>query len=312
MKWLKLITILISLSVAASSAIANTLRIGDQKQQLKILLTAAGVLENVPYKLEFAEFPAASPVGEALNAGAIDLGLLGDGSFIFAAGAGRKLKAVSATVTTGKQGSAIIVAEHSAIQSVADLKGRKIATTRGSIGHYLALVALHSVGLRSSDVQFIFLLPTDGRTLLQNGHVDAWTTWSFYTTVSTSSDNARIIATSDDYNGSGGFVVATESALQNKAELIQDFINRLYEAKRWDQQNPEAHALAQSKVTGLPYEVHLDLELHGDKRLVPIDDKVIANLQQVAAIYYEEKLLRRNVDVSNSFDTRFTGQKNHQ
>ena len=73
-------------SIGTASAQA-VLRVGDQKGNAQAVMEAAGVLKDVPYKIEWKEFPAAAPLLEALSAGAIDTGLVGDAPFTFAAAA---------------------------------------------------------------------------------------------------------------------------------------------------------------------------------------------------------------------------------
>src|SRR5438105_14817149 len=120
---------------AANLACAQTtLRVGDQKGNSQAVMEAAGALKDVPYKIEWKEFPAAAPLLEALSAGAIDTGLVGDAPFTFAAAANVPVKAIAAIRQT-REGLAILVPEASPMQSFADLRGKKIATGRGSIGH---------------------------------------------------------------------------------------------------------------------------------------------------------------------------------
>ena len=113
-----------------------TLRVGDQKGNSQAVMEAAGVLKDVSYKIEWKEFPAAAPLLEALSAGAIETGLVGDAPFTFAAASGVLVKAIAAIRQT-REGLAILVPENSPIKSFADLRGKKIATGRGSIGHQL-------------------------------------------------------------------------------------------------------------------------------------------------------------------------------
>src|SRR4051812_41581504 len=70
------------------------LRVGSQKGGTKSLMLAAGVLEGAPYRIQWAEFPAAQNLLEALGAGAVDLGQVGDAPFLFAYASGSKIKAV--------------------------------------------------------------------------------------------------------------------------------------------------------------------------------------------------------------------------
>lgn len=299
---LALLTIsLFTLPVHAS----EVLRVGDQKQMLKAVLSESGALEGAPYAVEFFEFPAAAPLGEALNANAIDVGVIGDAPFVFAAAAKRGIKAVSATQTIGRHVNTILVPKNSPVTQVRDLKGKKLVTTRGSIGHYLALVALADAGLSAADVEFIFLLPGDARPLLDSGRVDAWAVWGPYVTIAVNHDQARILAVADDYFRSTGFLAATEKSAAQKTALLKDFNLRMEKANLWAKNNPEAYARVQSQITGLPYDIHLELEKNSSRLSVPLNKQVIGDLQNIADVYYKNKLLRSPLDVRDSFDERF-------
>src|SRR3979490_2934476 len=150
----------ILLGAIASATAQTTLRVGDQKGNSQAVMEAAGVLKDVPYKIEGKEFPAAAPLLEALGAGAIETGLVGDAPFTFAAAANVPVKAIGAIRQT-QEGLAVLVPKESAIKSFDELKGKKIATGRGSIGHQLILAALESKGWTPADVQIVFLAPAD-------------------------------------------------------------------------------------------------------------------------------------------------------
>jgi sulfonate transport system substrate-binding protein len=77
------------------AAAQTTLRVGDQKGNSQAVMEAAGVLKDVPYKIEWKEFPAAAPLLESLSAGAIETGLVGDAPFTFAAAGCRAQKSGS-------------------------------------------------------------------------------------------------------------------------------------------------------------------------------------------------------------------------
>ena len=93
------------LSAIASANAHTVLRVGDQKGNSQAVMEAAGVLKDVPYKIEWKEFPAAAPLLEALGAGAIDTGLVGDAPFTFAAAANVPVKAIG-TIRQGNEGLA--------------------------------------------------------------------------------------------------------------------------------------------------------------------------------------------------------------
>ena len=170
--------LVVALLVGATGVVGaqTVLRVGDQKGNSQAVMEAAGVLKDVPYKIEWKEFVAAAPLLEALSAGAIDTGLVGDAPFTFAAASGAPVKAITAIRQSG-EGLAILVPEKSSIQKFDDLRGKKIATGRGSIGHQLILAALEKNGWSASDVQIAFLAPSDAKIAYTQGAVDAWSTW---------------------------------------------------------------------------------------------------------------------------------------
>src|ERR1700684_1290094 len=173
-----LVAVLLLVTTAASAG-ETILRVGDQKGNSQAVMEAAGVLKYVPYRIEWKEFPAAAPLLEALSAGAIETGLVGDAPFTFAAASNVPVKAIAA-IRQSQEGLAILVPEQSAIRSFDDLGGKKIATGRGSIGHQLILAALDSKGWTLNDVQVVFLAPSDAKIAYSQGSVDAWSAWEPY------------------------------------------------------------------------------------------------------------------------------------
>ena len=55
-----------------------TITVGDQKGGSKALLQASGALDELPYKVKWKEFTSGPPLMEALNAGSIDIGGVGN------------------------------------------------------------------------------------------------------------------------------------------------------------------------------------------------------------------------------------------
>jgi sulfonate transport system substrate-binding protein len=126
------------------SADLPVLKVGDQALQTRGILEASGQLKDLPYRIEWFNFPAAQPLGEALNAGAVDVGGLGDAPLVFALAAGARVRAVAAT-RSNPLDLAIVVGAQSPLNDAAALKGKRIATTRGLSGHYFALAFPHDV-----------------------------------------------------------------------------------------------------------------------------------------------------------------------
>ncbi|NWD67055.1 ABC transporter substrate-binding protein [Pseudomonas gingeri] len=304
-----LIATALTFGAASQAADLKPLLVANQKSTIKVLLEVSGELKDVPYDIQFSEFPAAAPLGEALNAGAVDIGALGDAPYVFALGAGAPLKVVSIVHAEGRYTTAILAPKDSPLNNANDLKGKRIVTTRGSIGHFLAIKALRSVGLSTADVQFIYLLPSESRILLDNGSADAWSTWDPYTTIATTQSQAKVLVSGDTLLTNHLYFAATRQAITDKRPQLDDFVARVDRAYRWANAHPEEYAAAQAKVTGLPLAVHIAVAKATHMQPVAIDDAVISGLQTTADIYQEEGILNRHIDVSQGFDKSFNAKR---
>lgn len=293
----------------AIAADLEPLLVANQKSTIKALLQVSGELKNVPYEIRFSEFPSAAPLGEALNAGAVDVGALGDAPYVFALGAGAPLKVVSITHAQGRFTTALLVPKDSPIKTVADLKGKRIVTGRGSIGHYLAIKALRQAGLQTSDVTFINLLPGESRILLSSGGADAWATWDPYTTVATTQSQDRVLISGSELLSNHLYLAATSKAITDKRAQLDDFVARVERAYLWTNAHPDEYAKAQTAITGLPIEVHQEIANATKMQRVEIDDNVIKGLQATADIYQQEGILSKSIDVSKGFDKSFNASR---
>src|ERR1700704_333662 len=245
------------LGAIASATAQTTLRVGDQKGNSQAVMEAAGVLKDVPYRIEWKEFPAAAPLLEALGAGAIETGIVGDAPFTFAAAANVPVKAIGA-IRQSREGLAVLVPRESKIQGFEDLRGKKIATGRGSIGHQLILAALESRGWSPSDVQIVFLAPSDAKVAYTQGSVDAWSTWEPYVSQEEVLFQSRRVITAEGLTPGLGFQVASPGAIRDKRLELEDFLRRLTAARAWSLTNVGAYAETWGKLMSIPPSVPLN------------------------------------------------------
>jgi len=293
------------LSAIASASAQTVLRVGDQKGNSQAVMEAAGMLKDVPYRIEWKEFAAAAPLLEALGAGAIDTGLVGDAPFTFAAAANVPVKAIAA-VRQSREGLAILVPETSAIHSFDDLRGKKIATGRGSIGHQLILAALQSKGWTATDVQLVFLAPSDAKVAYTQGSVDAWSTWEPYVSQEEVLFKSRRVITAEGLTPGLSFEVATPAAIRDKREALQDFVRRLAAARAWSLGNINSYAEAWGKLMNIPTAVPLNWLARAKIRIAPIDDAVVADEQKTIDLYFRSGLIKQNLDASDVVDRSFS------
>jgi sulfonate transport system substrate-binding protein len=291
-------------SVAGSGRAATTLRIGDQRGNQRAVLEAADLLRNFPYQITWHEFPAAAPLIEAMNAGALDLGVVGDAPFTFGLAAGVRMKVIAARRST-QAGLAVLVLKDSPARSLADLKGKRIATGRGSIGHFLVLAALRRESLPDDFINWSFMLPADARSALLSGAIDAWSTWEPYTSQLEVIDGARQIVNGRNLTPGQGFQIASETAIATQPAELSDFIARITAARIWANAHIDEYADIWARLMGFPVSVPRNWFARTKEDLAVIDDRSISDEQKVIDLYADAGLLRNKIDAHAAFDDRF-------
>jgi sulfonate transport system substrate-binding protein len=296
--------LVLALAITGAANAETVLRIGDQKGNARSVMEAAGVLSDLPYRVEWSEFPAAAPLLEALNADAIDAGSVGDAPFTFAAAAGVPVKAIAA-IRSKQDGLAIVVPKDSPVQGLQDLVGKTVGTGRGSIGHQLILAALEQAGLKPDAVTIVFLLPAEAKAALSSGAIDGWSTWEPYTSQLELQEGARRVVTGVGITPGLSFLVARPDAIEAKRAALQDFVGRLAKARNWGTSNYPAYAEIWSRLVGLPQEVALQYLSRQAVRPVAIDDTVAADEQKTIDLYLRAGLIRTPVDADAILDRSF-------
>lgn len=222
------------------NAEASSLVVGDQSYNTRAVMEAAGVLEDLPYELEWRQFTAGSPVAEALNAGSLDLGLLGDAPPLFLGALGAPIKIVAIT-QQNLAGVAILVRKDSPIKTLQDLSGKRAAIWKGSWSQQLLLSALDHAGVARDSLDIRYLSALDASHALDSGAVDVIATWEPYVTQQ-ERQGARVLATAQGLMAGQSFVVANSAVLEPKHAQISDFLSRLHKARAWALQGPEQSA----------------------------------------------------------------------
>ncbi|AZE83910.1 ABC transporter, substrate-binding protein [Pseudomonas orientalis] len=232
------------------SAHAQTLVVGDQSYNAQAVMEAAGVLEDLPYALEWKQFTAGSPVAEALNVGSLDIGLLGDAPVLFLGALGAPIKVIAVS-RQNLAGVAILVKQDSPIHSLADLAGKRAAIWKGSWSQQLLLSALDKAGVAPGSLELRYLSALDASHALEGGSVDVIATWEPYVTQQ-ERQGARVLATAEGLIPAQSFIAANAKAIDSKRTPINDFLQRLKKARDWARQSPantNAYADAWAKRT---------------------------------------------------------------
>jgi sulfonate transport system substrate-binding protein len=310
MRWYQrlLASVLLSLSiVGATGAISyaqdKVVRIGFQKYGKLVLLKSKGTLDGKlkaeGYQVVWTEFPSGPPLLEALNVGAIDFGNTGEAPPIFAQAAGAPIQYVAYEPPAPK-GEAILVPKDSAINSVAGLKGKKVALNKGSNVHYLLVKALERAGLKYSDIEPMFLAPADARAAFERGAVDAWVIWDPFQAAAEAATGARTLADGSGIVSNYQFYFASKKFIAADPKIVDLVLAQLSEVDDWAKGDIHAVAEQLAPAIGLPVsvvEVALKRQAYGIK---PVTDGVIADQQQVADAFFALGLIPKPIKISDA------------
>ncbi|MBD2504157.1 aliphatic sulfonate ABC transporter substrate-binding protein [Anabaena azotica] len=259
-------------------------------------------LAPLGYKVEWHEFAAGPQQLEALNANGLDIASTAESPPIFSQAAGAPLVYLATTRPSGKSVS-LIVPTNSPIKSIADLKGKKVAFQKASIGHYLLVRALESAGLKLSDVQSVFLPPPDANVAFSQGKVDAWFIWEPFVTRNAKNKVGRVLVDGGSLRDTGNFYSTSRQFYQANPEVIKIFLEELEKADLWTRDHPQEVAQLLAPVTQLDVPTLEIMHEKYDYGLLPITEQVINKQQEVADKWYSLGLIPKKVNVRDGFLT---------
>jgi len=289
------------------TAQAQTLTVGDQSYNAQAVMEAAGVLDNLPYTLEWKQFTAGSPVAEALNANSLDIGLLGDAPVLFLGALGAPIKVIAVT-RQNLDGVAILVKKESSIHSLADLAGKRAAIWKGSWSQQLLLTALDKAGVARDSLEFRYLSALDASHALEGGSVDVIATWEPYVTQQ-ERQGARVLATADGLIPAQSYIAANTKAVDTKRAQISDFLQRLKKARDWTRLNPanaDAYADAWAKRTRADADIARAWFARARTTVEPVTAQSPVDGQKTVDFFASEGLVK-SYAAASLFDDSFAG-----
>src|SRR3954469_17445931 len=295
----------VAVAATAFAADTVTLRVGDQKGGNRSLLEISGYAKDLPYKIEWSEFRTAAPILEALNAGALDVGYTGDLSFLTVYAAGAPIKAIGGTRSDART-QAILVRQDSPIKSAADLKGKRLAGTRGGWGQFLIDATLEKAQIKLEDATFAPLGPVDAKIALVAGSIDAWAVWEPYVSFATLKDKARVIADGDGLTPTITFIVASDNAIATKRAAVQDLVQRLNKARLWSLDHLGEYAKSTAELTKLSEDVLLSAYSAQRTSPIVIDTAIVKEVQEASDRATRYGILAKALDVNKAVDRSFT------
>ncbi|MEH1798301.1 MAG: ABC transporter substrate-binding protein [Nostoc sp.] len=210
-------------------------------------------LQQAGFKnITFARFPNGPDLNEALVAGQLDVGSLGDTPAIVLRARGQETRLLRITQFNT---TAWLVAKKNGPRSLAELKGQKIATQKGSYMHRYLLGLLAEAKI-AKDVKVVHLMTTEAKAALERGDVAAYATSSDLGPF-LKSQGFPVIDSSANHKGLSGtsLVVATESFLAKQPDFPQKFNGILTEAAKDLKANSEEYYQYHAQITKYPLDI---------------------------------------------------------
>ncbi|MBD2489341.1 aliphatic sulfonate ABC transporter substrate-binding protein [Aulosira sp. FACHB-615] len=248
----------------------------------------------------WSQFISGPPLLEALNVGSIDLGPTGETPPIFAQAAGTNLIYLVNTPPGTGEGSAIVVLKDSPIQTLADIKGKKIAYSRGTAQTYFVVKALEKAGLKLSDVESVNLPIADGRAAFLNKTVDAFVEGDPNLIKLQREGSIRILRNAQGINTPGSYYLASRNFATNNADLLKAILEEYYQVGQWANKNRRAAA----EILAPKVKTDVDtMELALTRRkfdMRPITEEVINAQQKIADLLYQLKVVPKQVNIKEA------------
>jgi sulfonate transport system substrate-binding protein len=194
---------------------------------------------------------------EFLNAGSIDFGSTAGSAALLARINNNPIKSIY--VFSRPEWTALVTRKDTPINKIEDLKGKRVAVTRGTDPHIFLVRALLSVGLSEKDIQPVLLQHPDGKTALIRGDVDAWAGLDPMMAQAQVEDGARLFYRNKDAN-TWGILNSSEDFLKAYPELTKRVLGVYEQARKYCLAHYDDEKRVFMEVTKLPDAV-VDIQL---------------------------------------------------
>ena len=262
---------LASLAPLAPFAFGRPARAADKPSEIRIdwatynpvsmVLKDKGLLEKEFAKdgigIRWVQSLGSNKALEFLNAGSIDFGSTAGSAALLSKINSNPIKSIY--VYSQPEWTALVTRKDTSINKIEDLKGKRVAVTRGTDPHIFLVRALLSVGLSEKDISEVLLQHPDGKTALIRGDVDAWAGLDPMMAQAQVEDDARLFYRNKDAN-TYGILNGREEFLKSYPELTRRVLAVYENARKYCLANYDDMKRVFIEATKLPGAV-VDIQL---------------------------------------------------
>lgn len=202
------------------------------------------------------------------------------------------------------------------INTIRDLKGKKIGVEVGTVDHFLLLLGLKKSGLSAADVQIQPLETGTAAAAFIDGQVDAVGVFAPFTTKALQRPGSKELFSSKNFPGAiPDCLVVTQKMIKERPQQVQALVNTWFDTLKFMKQNPEKSLQILAKRAGVTVEEYKKYE--NDLKIFTIQDNMKAfapgkdmtslsyAAQEISKFLVELKLIKTAPDLSKLFDDRF-------
>lgn len=261
--------------------------------------------EKLGAGVEWIEFQSGPPMTEAIASNKLDIASLGNMPIIAGQAANIPFKIISQALD-GKNNVAIIVPADSTATSLADLKGKKIAVTKGSNAYNFLYRGFAESGLKDSDFEIIQLQPDETQSAFENGGVEAWATWDPYITLNTLTGKGKVLTDGEQIGVlSPSFTIARTAFADEHPELVTLYLKAVNKALKWETDNVQEALERYAAERSISTDVIKGTFERSRNINIPVSGEIIEEMQKTADFQYEIKNIRSQVEIQKITDNQY-------
>jgi sulfonate transport system substrate-binding protein len=194
-----------------------------------------------------------------------------------------------------------VVGAESPIKTLTDLRGKKVAVTKGAGSHFLLLAALAKSGLSFKDISPAYLTPADGRAAFIGGNVDAWVAWDPFLTSAQRQSNARVL--SDGSNGLASYkryYLSSAAFADRRGDVLNVIFGKLDETGKWVKAHPKDAAVLLAGLWGIDAATVEEANSHRSYKIGVVTSSGLSEQQRIADSFFAEGLLPVKVNAGDA------------
>ncbi|WP_068084630.1 ABC transporter substrate-binding protein [Novosphingobium rosa] len=292
---------------ASTSQALRVALTGKGELDVRLLLQHSGIKPDFP--ISFSYFESGHLIVEALNAGGLDFGGMSEIPPSFAAaGPAQNFRQIG-VLHGDVNNQVVLVPKGSPIQSLSELKGKRVGYVRATTAQYFLIRMLQSVGLGWGDIQPVAMTVADAAQAFDRGSLDAWAIYGFPIQRAIATQGARVLTTAKGFLSGNYAVAAHKDAIADpvRRDWIARFLKLQVQTLAWAKANQDAWAQVVAREIGVPVDYVL-AQFHQRSdfyTLQPVTAAAIASEQAVADVFAAQKLLPHRADVRPLWDDSF-------